>query len=347
MTATELRRRRCAAQLLAGARRRTPPEAVAHLLGVQAQDLVAARLALRARGGARSVTDVDAALTADRSLAVAWLMRGTLHLVAREDFGWLHALTAPLTAATTRRRLHEMGVADDEAERAVRLIERAVAAEGPLTRAALTDRLRSAGIDAEGQVVPHLLATAAARGTIVLGPVEGPAQAFALTRDWLGEPVPPPGRDAALAELARRYLRGHAPATAADLARWSGLGLRDARAGLTAIGGELERDGEHVRLRARRTPARTAGPRLLPAFDPYVLGWKDRGFAVDAAHERRVFPGGGMLRPAAIADGRVVGTWSRRGDAVAIDPFGELEPPVEAALRREAEAVAAFVRATR
>jgi hypothetical protein len=342
MTAAELRRRRCAAQLLASAGRRTPPEAVAHMLGVQAQDLGAARLALRARGAARSAAEVDAALTGERSLVVAWLMRGTLHLVAREDHAWLHALTAPLTGATIRRRLPRLGVGEDEAERAVGVIERALAEEGPLARGALAERLRAAGIRAEGQAVPHLLALTAGRGGIVLGPVHGTAQAFALTRDWLGKPARAPERDACLAELARRYLRAHGPATADDLGRWSGLGMRDARAGLEAITGELEQEGNLLRLAGRRAPARPVGPRLLPPFDPYLLGWKDRGFAVDPAHERRVFPGGGMLRATAIADGLAVATWSRRGDEVAIDPFGELAPAVGAALRREAQAVATF-----
>ena len=57
---------------------------MARLLAVQAQDLRMARLALRARGAARSAAAVDAALTDDRSLVAGWLMRGTLHLVARE-----------------------------------------------------------------------------------------------------------------------------------------------------------------------------------------------------------------------------------------------------------------------
>ena len=109
MTAAQLRRRRSAAQLLAGAPRLDLAGAVRHLLAVQAQDLRAARLALRARGAAGNAAEVDAALTTDRSLVAGWLLRGTLHLVAREDYAWLHALTASQSAATNRRRLAQLG----------------------------------------------------------------------------------------------------------------------------------------------------------------------------------------------------------------------------------------------
>jgi hypothetical protein len=105
-------------------------------------------------------------------------------------------------------------------------------------------------------------------------------------------------RDAALGELARRYLRGHAPAADIDLAAWSGLPLRDARRG-------LERAGDVASPAPGRIP-----PRLLPAFDPYLLGWKDRSFAVPDALAKQVHPGGGILRAVVTDDGLVTGTWS-------------------------------------
>jgi hypothetical protein len=341
MTAAELRRRRAAAQLLASPHRLEPAAAARHLLAVQAQDLRAARLALRARRAARSAAEVDAALTEDRSLVVTWLLRGTLHLVAREDLAWLHALTAPLSGATSRRRLGQLGVRSEVAGPA---IVAALADEGPLPRAALAERVTAAGAPAEGQVMPHLLALLAAEGDVVPGPVRDGAQRFALTRDWLGPAGRVPDRDATLAELARRYLRGHGPATAADLAAWSGLPLRDAHAGLAAIAGELERDGEGVALARRDACPARLPPRLLGAFDPYLLGWRDRSFAVAPEHARRVHPGGGIIRATALANGVAVATWGRRRGDVAIEPFAPLPRSVAGALAREAADVARFER---
>ena len=199
-----LRRRRAAAQLLQPRTAHPPVEIVRALLAVQAQDLGAARLALRARAKDLSAAAVDAALTSERSLVVAWLARGTLHLVAADDHGWLLGLTAPAQEAGARRRLGQLGVSPDQAERAVRVVEQALAADGPQTRAELAGRLKAARLPAQGQAVPHLLAVAARRGLTVLGPVrEDGAQAFALTRDWLGAapalPLVGERRDAALA----------------------------------------------------------------------------------------------------------------------------------------------------
>jgi hypothetical protein len=325
---------------------------VGRLLAVQAQDLRAARLALRARGREFTSANVDRALTVERSLVVGWLCRGTLHLVLREDYPWLLGLAAPLQAARSRRRLRQERVSADDAERAVAVIGGALAAEGPLGRSELAERIAARGIRTEGQATPLLLNLAAVRGVAVLGPVRDGRQSFAPARDWLGAPAPPElsgtERDVALAELARRYLTGHGPATAADLATWAGLPLRDARAGLQAIAGELAEvgGGGLVELAAgARTPGRLPA-RLLPAFDPYLLGWRDRSFAVPARHARRVHPGGGMLRAVATVDGVAAGTWiaRRRGDRVRVDiePFAALAPGAARALRAEARDVERF-----
>ncbi|HWT23233.1 MAG TPA: crosslink repair DNA glycosylase YcaQ family protein, partial [Solirubrobacteraceae bacterium] len=115
-----------------------------------------------------------------------------------------------------------------------------------------------------------------------------------------------------------------------------------------AIAAELRDAGDGlVDLAHREPPPRGAAPaRLLPAFDPYVLGWRDRGFAVAPEHARRVHPGGGILRATAFAGGRLVGTWSarRRGGrlAVAVEPFGALPARVARGLAAEARDVARF-----
>jgi hypothetical protein len=207
------------------------------------------------------------------------------------------------------------------------------------------------GIRTEGQATPHLLMLATLRGTAVLGPLrEGGGHAFALTRDWLG--AAPPAelagaeRDAALAELARRYLAAHGPAAPGDLAAWSGLALRDARAGLKAIASELaEGDDDLVDLPAREPTPDAIPARLLAAFDPYLLGWKDRGFAVPARYAKRVHPGGGMLRATATVDGLVAGTWSAAGGGVKLEPFGRLPAGGRAALEADADDVARFAQA--
>ena len=194
---------RCAAQLLCGDPAGSAEEVAGRLLAIQAQDPRGARLAIRARSAGLSASDVDSALTR-RSLVVTWLNRGTLHLVRSEDYWWLHPLTTPQLRTGNSRRLAQEGVPPEDAERAVAAVRAALAADGPLTRSQLRERVAAAWVRTEGQAMVHILALASIRGLIVRGPPAGRDQAFVLARDWLGAPPPAMSREAALGELARR-----------------------------------------------------------------------------------------------------------------------------------------------
>ncbi|HEX8753353.1 MAG TPA: winged helix DNA-binding domain-containing protein [Solirubrobacterales bacterium] len=332
---------RLTAQALAGDPLSSAEAVAERLLAVQAQDPRGARLAVRARTRGLSVADVDRALTEDRSLLVTWLNRGTLHLVRSEDYPWLHALTTPPLLTSNTRRLGQEGVGPEAAERAVQTIERSLVEEGPLTRPQLRQRLESAGVRTEGQALVHLLFLATLRGIAVRGPMVDKEHAYALTRDWLG-PQPSVDREAALAELARRYLAGHGPADARDLARWAGLPLRDARAGLGAIASELvQREDGLLDLANRGTAAAVPPPRLLGAFDPLLLGWASREEVV-GPHKLLVTTNG-LFRPFALVGGRAVATWRLAGGKVTIEHLERVPKQDVAALEADAERVLEFL----
>jgi hypothetical protein len=285
---------------------------------------------------------VDRALN-ERSLLITWLGRGTLHLVRVEDYPWLHALTTPPLHAGSARRLAQEGVSPDAAERGVQAIERALAQAGPLTRAELRERVDAAGVRTHGQALVHVLLLASLRGLIVRGPMIGSEHAFVLVRDWLGEP-PAVDRDRALPELARRYVAGHGPADDRDLAKWAGLPLRDARAGLAAIATELvERPDGLLDLRARVRSNGLPPPRLLGAFDPLLLGWCSRDVVVQG--HKGIVTTNGIFRPFALVDGRAAATWSLRAGRVAIEPFAPLAAAAAAALEADARDVERFLQA--
>jgi winged helix DNA-binding protein len=332
---------RITAQGLAGEPARDPVAVAERLLAVQGQDPRGARLAIRARSAGVTAADVDRALTEDRSLLITWLNRGTLHLVRSEDYSWLHALTTPPLLSSATRRLRGEGVGVDAAEKAVRTIERALSDEGPLTRAQLRERLESAGVPTAGQALIHLLFLASVRGIAVRGPMVGREHAYVLARDWLGAQRPV-DREAALAELARRYLVGHGPADDRDLARWAGLPLRDARAGLVAIAPALVERADGLVDLAKRAPAEPLPPpRLLGAYDPLLLGWTSRDDIV-GPHKVLVTING-IFRPFALVAGRAVATWKLAGGKVTIEPLGRVTRRDAAALEADAEAVLDFI----
>jgi len=333
---------RCAAQLLRGDPAGTAEEVARRLLAIQAQDPRGARLAIRARSARLSASDVDSALTRRRSLIVTWLNRGTLHLVRAEDYWWLHPLTTLQLRTGNSRRLAQEGVPPEDAERAVAVVRAALAADGPLTRAQLRGRVAAAGVRTEGQAMVHILALASIRGLIVRGPVAGRDQAFVLARDWLGAPPPAMGREAALGELARRYLAGHAPAADRDLARWAGIGLVDARLGLARCGAIQRADGlAELPVNPQRAAAALPPPLLLGAFDPLLLGWASRDFIVGP--HRHIVTVNGLFRPFALAGGRAVATWNITRGQVELAPFSPLDAGTRAALDTDAADVTRFL----
>jgi hypothetical protein len=332
---------RLAAQLLSGEPARDPVAVAERLLAVQAQDPRGARLAVRSRTTGLCAGDVDRALTEERSLLITWLNRGTLHLVRSEDYPWLQAITTPPLLGTNARRLAQEGVSPGAADRGVAVVERSLSEEGPLTREQLRERVAAAGVRTERQALVHILMLASLRGLVVRGPMIGGRQGFALVRDWLGEPTPV-DRDAALAELARRYLAGHGPAGERDLAGWAGLPLRDVRAGLSAIASDLEeREGGLVDLAGRAPASDLPPPRLLGPYDPVLHGWTSREQLLGP--HKGVVTVNGLFRPFALVRGRAAAIWSMPGGEVVLEPFARLTRKETGALKADAADVVRFL----
>lgn len=261
-----------------------------------------------------------------------------------EDYLWLHSLTAPRNRTATVRRLAQEGVAPSAAERGVSVVATALTSEGLLTRRELRDRLARAGVPTAGQALVHILMLACLEGIAVRGPMRERDHAYVLVDDWLPNSRPPERRDAALAELARRYLAGHGPASDRDLARWAGLPLRDARRGLAAVATELdERPDGLVDLAGRGPPGELPPPLLLGPFDPLLHGWRARQ-PILGTHQERVVAGG-MFRPIALIGGRAAATWRIRASEVVLEPFRPLQTHERSALEAEAADVLTFLAA--
>jgi winged helix DNA-binding protein len=290
--------------------------AVRAVFGLQAQDRAAALLAVRAR--------TDGASPDLSGIVRTWAMRGTLHLLAADDLPTALAIFGPLLLARGQRRLTQLGLPPEVAARSTELAAEIVRQHGPLDRHELAARLRERGVPvtAKGQAPIHVVARAAHAG-VLIEVQDGRYGPLALG--------PLPDRADALRELGRRYAAGHAPATAEDFAVWSGLPKADVE---TAWAG-AETGGD----------ADEGGVRLLPAFDEWLLGWRSRDLVLPSEHAKRVAPGGGIIRPVAIADGRVFATWrlDRRRKRIELDPFGRVTTSMRAGVAAEVEAIGAFL----
>jgi hypothetical protein len=361
----ELRALRMRAQLLAGEPARDVGSAVARVGALQAQASAPARLALRVRTTGLTADDVDRAC-GNRACGVAplvirtWLMRGTLHMVAASDAGWLVDLFGPVFSRAGRRRREQLGLDDRTCERGLTAIEKVLCGADPLTRAQLVERIADEGVhlDAGTQAPAHLVGYAALQGLICRGPdAEHDESTYVLMDDWLGgvrrlDRDTAFDRDTALAELARRYLDGHGPVAVRDFLAWSGLPAADGKRAFALISEEtvdVEAAGATLTVLAS-TDLDVAGalqPRLLGHFDALLLGYRGRDLVLEPAYARRIQAGGGFILPAVVVGGRVVGTWrlDRAGKrpTVRIEPFDGLPRESVNGLRAEAEDIGRFL----
>ena len=347
--------RRLAAQQIARRGFTTPAQLVSWMGAIQAQEPLAARWAVGLRLGGRGEAAAGAIETAlaDGSVLRTHVMRWTWQLVTPADLHWMLPLVTPRLMVRAARRHRELALDATTFRKAEAAFTRALADGAHRTRAELGAALRAAGVAPDGQRLPHLLGHAELQGLICGGAPRAKQATWAL----LARRAPRSGatltRDEALAELARRYFRSRGPATAADFAWWSGLAPADARAGLAAVAPELASEPSagvtywRARQAPRVAPAALTDAYLVPAFDEYLVAYRDRSAVLSPGDARRINAGGGLLAPIVVVGGRVVGTWRRtlgRGVVtIALSLFGKPTPPEHARIVAAAERYGAFL----
>jgi hypothetical protein len=278
-------------------------------------------------------------------------LRGTLHLLAAEDVGWLVPLIVPTAIASSKRRYQQLGLDEDIFIRSTQVIQK-VLPQGPMLRSEIAQDLEKNGIDVSGQRIAHIVRYAALEGLICLGPDRGHEPTYVLLKDWITIGSTTPGEG--LAELARRYLNGYGPAEPGDFAVWSGFGMKAARTAWSLIADELEEVTVEQRsawlLKKQSHSLQemlhdSSVIRLLPAFDAYLLGYDVRDFAVVPENQSLIFHGGQMV-PAIISDGCAVGTWRyrQRGKSlnITINPFAEFSTEMKQSIKEETDDIGRF-----
>lgn len=340
---------RLANQHIDGAPFEKPEDVVQWMGALQAQDYMQAVWAIGLRTQAGTLAAVEQALE-DGRLIRTWPMRGTIHFVPPQDARWMLALSAARVLAADGRRMAQLELTVDIIDRCQDLFCNALRGGRRLSRPAMMALLEAAGISTRQQRGYHILWYIAQRGVIYLGPVQDKQQTFGLL-DELAPDTQARSPEEALAELARRYFASHGPATVHDFAWWAGITVTEARRGLEAIKAELVSETfegkDYWMNTGARPPASEAEScvRLLPGFDEYLLGYKDRSAVLPADHAQKIVPGNnGVFLPMIVVAGQVVGTWKRSLKKKTADitlcpftPLDHLEDQVVEAARVYAE----------
>jgi hypothetical protein len=318
----EIARLRLLNQRIVGAGCTDPTAAVRWMGALQAQDYGQAVWAVGLRTQIPSLAAVEQAF-ANQQLALTWPMRGTIHFVPAEDAAWMLKLMAPRILKVEDTRMKQFALDEAIVERSRAVFYNALEGGKHLLRAEMMQQLAQAGINPGGQRGYFLLRYLAQQGHICLGPLQGRQQTFVRLDEWAPQPRQY-SREAGLAELARRYFRSHGPATVHDFANWTGLTVGDARQGLEAVQAALVSLKVADKAYWFTTPANAESAasdiQLLPGFDEYLLGYKDRRAVLEPSYAGKIVPGGnGIFKPMVVADGQIVGTWKRTLKKGAID----------------------------
>jgi hypothetical protein len=331
----------------------TRPDQIVERFGaVQSQDYAGAKWALAQRvKEVRTDAALDRAFNEGKILRTH-VMRPTWHFVSSKDIRWLLMLTGPRVHAGNASMYRKLGLDKNILRKSYKVLEKALRGNKQLTRSELGVSLARAGIPADGLRLTYFMMSAELDGVICSGARRGKQFTYALLEERAPQ-VKPVKREQALAELVRRYFSTRGPATLRDFTWWSGLTLAEAKHGIEMIKSELVSEVleeqaywflDSVSPARERTPA----AHLLPNYDEYFIGFRDRSAIARVALQAGVRADNpALISHVIIMDGQIVGGWRRTltKNAVILERklLIDLTPGQERALAREADRYSEFL----
>jgi hypothetical protein len=243
------------------------------------------------------------------------ILRPTWHFVTPENIRWMLSITGERIKLSARSRDRDLEITEDLYNKSNRIIQKALEGNKHLTREALGKELEKANITVSAARLVHFLMRAEVDGIVCSGALQGKTHTYAL----LDERVPlsqPFSKEEALAKLAQLYFQSHCPATLQDFSWWSGLSLNEARVGLAAVQSGLiaeEIAGQTYWISdSFLTPQDTTNSYLLlPAWDEYLVSYKDRQAVLQSDNHRKAISSNGIFHPVIVVNGKVIGLWKK------------------------------------
>lgn len=328
----------------------TPKDLVAWMGAMQAQDYRMSRWAIGLRLPGIDSETVEKAIEKGE-IVRTHVLRPTWHLVAGEDLRWMLALTSRhiLSASAAQRRSLELD--DQVLGKTTRIIEKALSGGRELTREELMQQIKHAGIVTDTHRAVHIMFEAELKAVVCSGTMRGTKLTYCL----VDEKIPSAKiltREESLYTLAMRYFNSHGPATVHDFQWWSGLPAGDARKALEMIPQEMASCVVNEKvywfprdIEMPESPGTFVG--LLPAFDEYLVSYKDRSASLVQHSQKDVITVNGIFKPVIVVDGKVVGTWkktaSKNNIKIELEIFDNAKLVDNDLLIREMQKTAAYV----
>ena len=317
MKPLEIANRRLYNQDLVAPSETSATQVVAMLGAVQAQDYPGSKWGIAQRMVAGTTDALIEAEIESGAIVRTHILRPTWHFVAASDIRWMLELTAPRVHSANAYSYRRLELDDAVFRKSRAALGKSLEGGKHLTRGELAEAFKRARIDlSDPQRVAHIMMRAELDGVVCSGARRGKQFTYAL----LEERAPRATvleRDAALAELTRRYFQTRGPATIDDYSWWSGLTKADCRRGVQIVGSELATrtiDGRQYWLPHSAEPPKLNKPlaHMLPNYDEYFVGFRDRAAMVHRLTKAGVKPRVDALSGNLLTiNGQVVGGWRR------------------------------------
>lgn len=314
MIADQITQIRLQNQQIIGNHFSAPRDLLNHIGAMQSQDFNQAKWAVGLRLPNFTEKKVEEAYNRGEILRTH-LMRPTWHFVSPDNIYELLELSAKQIKSAMKARNHQLELTEAVLKKSQKVIIEALEENHALTRDELSVYLNNAGIKTTDQRLPHILMEGEIDRIICSGPMKGKKHTYAL----LEERVPIRksfSQDETLAGLARKYFTSHGPATLADFTWWSGLPVIQARKAIAlndkillseTINGETYWFSDnHFFLSTLPDTAY-----LLPAYDEYLISYKNREAAISAEDQAKAISKNGIFWPIVVINGKISGLWKK------------------------------------
>ncbi|MDR1552821.1 MAG: winged helix DNA-binding domain-containing protein [Prevotellaceae bacterium] len=281
---------------------------------IQAQDYNMCKWAIGVRLKSATIADIESAFERGEILRTH-VMRPTWHLVAAEDIRWMLELCRDKVKAASSARDKYLEITEKLFIQTNSLIAKMLEGNNHLTRREIADRLSESGIKTDTSRMIHFMYRAEAEGIVCSGIDKGRQQTYALIDERV-KTFKNLNKDEALVRLATKYFQSHSPATLQDFNWWSGLSVTDCKYAINLIDKDLIKEKTeqstlliHKSLDGKLNFSDCAC--LLPAFDEYLISYKNRDSVIAAEHQPRAFTKNGIFRPIVMYNGKISGTWTQ------------------------------------
>ncbi len=313
MPATHIAQNRMLNQQIVNRSITTPKDLVNHMGAMQAQEFNHAKWAVGLRLPNYTEKQVEEAFDRGEILRTH-LMRPTWHFVSPEDIYWLVGLSARQIKSAMKARNRQLELTEKDFKASQEVMIKALEGNHYLTRDELSVFLDAAGILPEGQRLPHILMEAEIDRVICSGPMKGKKQTYALLEERVQNKIELTA-DEALARLARKYFTSHGPATIADFSWWSGLPVSQARKAVALNDNHLlsETINNETYWFSENYTSNLLPDSvfLLPAFDEYLVSYKNREAAINLKDHAKAVSNNGIFWPIVVINGKISGIWKK------------------------------------